>query len=157
MGNRSGDKKSNKPLFIASKPMHPMPTRLQINFRERECCSSVDCVALFTLCLCAESKGSCWSVASAGSSGPRVHTPLNGGRGRGKRGHCCALARSMEEMASVLVKMASACVHPSAILEDKREKMEVNWGGNGIRAAPLIGACKINVLWTLQLHKIGTC
>lgn len=51
----------------------------------------------------------------------------------------------------------SACVHLSAILEDKREKMEVNWGGNGIRAAPLIGACKINVLWTLQLHKIGTC
>lgn len=32
-----------------------------------------------TLCLCAESKGSCWSVASAGSSGPRVHTALSGG------------------------------------------------------------------------------
>lgn len=51
----------------------------------------------------------------------------------------------------------SACLHLSAILEDKRGKMEVNWGGNEIRAVPLIGTCKINVLWTLQLRKIGTC
>lgn len=66
-------------------------------------------------------------------------------------------ARSMDVMASALVKMAKVRVHLSSVLEDKRGKMEVNWGGNGIRAVPLIGACKINVLWTLQLHKIGTC
>lgn len=119
----------------------------------------MDYVSLFTLCLCAESKGSCWSVASAGSSGPHVHTPLNGGRGRGKWGHCCALSHSLDggDGKCIGENGKSACVHLSAILEDKREKMEVNWGGNGIQAAPLIGACKINVLWTLPLHKIGTC
>lgn len=63
----------------------------------------------------------------------------------------------MDVMASALVKMAKVRVHLSSVLEDKRGKMEVNWGGNGIRAVPLIGTCKINVLWTLQLHKIGTC
>lgn len=89
---------------------------------QRECCSSVDYVSLFTLCLCAECKGSCWSVASAGSSGPRVHTPLNGGRGRGIRGHCCGLARSLDggDGKCLGENGKSACVHLSAILEDKR-------------------------------------
>lgn len=122
---------------------------------QRECCSAVDYLSLFALCLCAESKGSCWSVASAGSSGPHVHTPLNGGRGRGKRGHCCALARWMWWQMHWWKWQKCVCASELGSWRQEGENGgKLGWEWNTVL---LIGACKINVLWTLQLHKIGTC